>query len=349
MRLLKPPKLRRERDAFGRPIWLFGNELPEPASPPADQELADWQQARPKEIDAALRRARALPSGGWYVVSASRELDDQPRFTYLDGHELVLWRTRYALRALVNRCPHMGAPLSEGTARNGELVCPWHGLHVGDGRHGSNLDTHEDGVLSWVRLAGPDAAASRPILPPRPTRYLDGVVRFTCRCDPEDVIANRLDPWHGVHFHPHSFARLKVLDKSKDMLTVRVVFRATKSLGVEVDCTFHCPEPNTVVMTIVAGEGRGSIVETHATPLAPGWTAVTEATLATSDRPGFARVLKLAARIRPLIERRALALWAEDRAYAERRYFHRNPELIQEALARSEDVPVGKPRPFEPA
>jgi hypothetical protein len=24
-------------------------------------------------------------------------------------------------------------------------------------------------------------------------------------CEPEDVVANRLDPWYGVWFHPYSF------------------------------------------------------------------------------------------------------------------------------------------------
>ena len=49
-------------------------------------------------------------------------------------------------------------------------------------------------------------------------------------------------------------------------------------------------------MRIVDGEGAGSVVETHATPLGSGpdglpRTAVIEASIAHSDRPGFARAL----------------------------------------------------------
>ena len=47
-------------------------------------------------------------------------------------------------------------------------------------------------------------------------------------------------------------------------------------------------------MTIVRGDGLGSVVETHATPIAPGRTAIIEATLATSDRPGFALAARAA-------------------------------------------------------
>jgi isorenieratene synthase len=139
--------------------------------------------------------------------------------------------------------------------------------------------------------------------------------------DPEDVIANRLDPWHGVHFHPHSFARLRVLSDEGGVITLRVVFRVLGPLCVEVDATFHCPEPNTIVMTIIAGDGRGSVVETHATPLAPGYSAIVEATLATSDRPGFGLAIRSASLLRPLVAMAARRLWIEDSAYAERTRF----------------------------
>ena len=71
-------------------------------------------------------------------------------------------------------------------------------------------------------------------------------------------------------------------------------------------------------MTILEGEGKGSVVETHAAPIEAGRTAIVEATLATSDRQGFQHVLKLQPLIRPFIERSARRLWVDDVAYAER-------------------------------
>ncbi|MFY0535560.1 DUF5914 domain-containing protein [Nannocystis pusilla] len=225
----------------------------------------------------------------------------------------------------------MGASLACAKVRGDNLVCPWHGLELGDEPHGRwrPLPTHDDGVLVWVRLseetahAPGEAPTPAPILAPRPARFLSGVVRMEAECDPSDILANRLDPWHGAHYHPHSFARLKVLADEPDRLLVRVAYRVFGPLAVEVDATFHCPDPRTIVMTIVGGEGVGSVVETHATPLGPGRCAVLEATLATSERPGFKWALGAGRLLRPLIERRAARLWVEDVAYAERRFRQR--------------------------
>ncbi|WP_249044318.1 DUF5914 domain-containing protein, partial [Crossiella equi] len=90
--------------------------------------------------------------------------------------------------------------------------------------------------------------------------------------------------------------------------------------GVPVLAEFTCPEPRTVVMHIVAGEGLGSVVETHATPLRAGRTAVVEATIAQSDRPGFAAARLAAPLVRPVMRWAAKRLWRDDLAYAERRY-----------------------------
>ena len=120
-------------------------------------------------------------------------------------------------------------------------------------------------------------------------------------------------------YHPHTFRRLRVVERRDDEITVRVAFAVLGRLAVEVDARFHCPDPRTIVMTIVAGDGIGSVVETHATPIDDQRCAVIEATLATSDRPQFSYVLPLARWARPWLEKRAQRLWVEDVAYAERR------------------------------
>ena len=299
---------------FGRP--------PARRAPAEPARQPDWQQSDPRWIRQALRRALQLPSGGWHVIDAACAIGDRPRRYWIDDRELVVWRGADGLLVAPNACPHMGASLADGALRDGCVVCPWHGLVLGPRGHGGwrPLPSHNDGVLLWVRLAGAEPASPRPYVGARPSGYLDAVIRMEARCEPEDVIANRLDPWHGTHYHPHSFGHLRVIEQQPDSITVRVLFRATRRMGVEVDARFHCPDPRTIVMTIVDGEGAGSVVETHATTVRPGICAITEATLATSNRFGFQLARRAAALVRRRMQASARRLWVEDAAYAERRY-----------------------------
>jgi hypothetical protein len=283
----------------------------------------DWAQANPAAIDRALQRALALPSGGWYVLGASRDIRAAPvRFT-VDGRDLVAWRDSDGAPLVGSDvCPHMGASLADGTVRDGCVVCPWHGLAIGRDGHGRwrTVPAHDDGVLVWARLGSDEEATSAPILAKRPDVHIDAVMRVDAACEPRDVIANRLDPWHGTHFHPYSFSRLHMLGTSDDELRMEVTYRIVGRIGVPVVAAFACPEPRTIVMTIVDGDGAGSVVETHATPLGPGRTAIIEATLASSERDGFRHAVRAAALIRPALRWASRRLWVDDARYAERLY-----------------------------
>jgi nitrite reductase/ring-hydroxylating ferredoxin subunit len=299
-----------------------------------------YRDASPALIEAAVKRATARPSGNWFVFAASSEVKpDKPFGITVGGREIVAWRdTDGTLLAGGGACPHLGAPLKDAKVDCGGLVCRWHGLRL-DARGGygwSTLPAHDDGVLAWVRLddVGTETPTDAPIVPVRPegTR-LDAVATVVGTCEPEDVVANRLDPWHGAWFHPYSFARLRVTGAPRDLdvaeqddrFLVDVTFRLAGRWGVPVKAEFTCPGPRVVVMTITEGEGAGSVVETHATPLGPGpdglpRTAVIEATIATSPRPGFALATRAAPMLRPMMRRTAARLWRDDLAYAERLY-----------------------------
>ncbi|MFF5447251.1 DUF5914 domain-containing protein [Streptomyces sp. NPDC012888] len=315
-----------------------------------DRQPPTWRDGRPGLIADALKRAQARPSGNWYVVGASAALGRaRPLARTVAGREVVVWRgADGGLRAGPGACPHLGAPLADSPVRCGTLVCHWHGLAL-DGSPFAGWEpfpAHDDGVLVWVRLdeVGGEEPLGAPLVParPAPARAVTAVYEGTGVCDPEDVVANRLDPWHGAWFHPYSFVDLTVTGApaadatavttaaadtthaTDDGFTVDVSFKVAGRLVVPVRAVFTAPGPRTVVMRITEGEGTGSVVETHATPMGPDErgrprTAVTEAVVAASDRPGFALARRAAPLLRPLMRTAAARLWRDDLAYAERR------------------------------
>ncbi|MEU6476701.1 DUF5914 domain-containing protein [Streptomyces sp. NPDC047017] len=305
---------------------------------PWDRQRPTWRDARPALIAQALKRAQARPSGNWYVLGASAAVrGDRPLARTVGGAEVVVWRAADGrLVGGPGMCPHLGAPLCDSPVRRGTLVCHWHGLAL-DGRPYAGwtpLPVHDDGVLVWVRLdaVGGETPTDAPAVPRRPDQHraLTAVYTGMGVCEPEDVVANRLDPWHGAWFHPYSFVDLTVVgspegETGPDAFTVDVSFKVAGRLVVPVRAVFTAPDPRTVVMRVTRGEGAGSVVETHATPLGPDEhgrprTAVVEAVLAASDRRGYTLARRTAPLLRPLMRAAAGRLWRDDLAYAERRW-----------------------------
>nr|CAA64852.1 methylesterase [Streptomyces griseus] len=306
---------------------------------PWERQAPTWRDAKPWLITEALKRARSRPSGNWYVIGASRALPPGKALGVTVGStEVVAWRDGAGkLRTGPGACPHLGAPLRDSPVRCGTLVCHWHGLAL-DGRPFAGWEPYpafDDGVLLWVRL---DAMGASPLRNVR--TYPAGRGRGTPwrRSTPawgaasrKTSWANRLDPWHGAWFHPYSFVDLTVTGTPADSpadddgFTVDVSFKVAGGLVVPRPGPVHGARGGTVVMHIVEGEGAGSVVETHATPLAPDErgkprTAVTEALVAASDRRGFAVARAAAPLLRPLMRASAGRLWRDDLAYAERRW-----------------------------
>jgi nitrite reductase/ring-hydroxylating ferredoxin subunit len=302
--------------------------------PPQNRMASTWRLAKPGRIAAALRTAQLRNPGGWFVAGASGDVGRTESVARtIAGREVVFWRNSAGeLIAGPGACPHLGALLDKCPVIDGTMYCRWHGLALtqnGD-QTWTPYRAYDDGVLLWVGLQtdGEDPT-NRPALAARPplSESVSAVIAKPGICEPEDVIANRLDPWHGSWFHPYAFSHLVVDDEASNehVLVVDVAFRLSRTWGVPVRAEFTCPDSRTIVMHITEGEGAGSVVETHATPLGigpDGWprTMVTEATIAYSDRPGFQVAHWLSPLLRPGIRRTARKLWVDDLAYAERRY-----------------------------
>ena len=244
--------------------------------PTEDRMTPMWRQAKPARIARALAVSQSQNSGGWFVAGASGDVGRTQSVTRtITGREVVLWRNAAGqLVAGPGACPHLGALLDKCVVLDGTLYCRWHGLalHESGTATWSPFRAFDDGVLIWVGLpATEEPATDRPALPPRPPlpESVSAVMTELGVCEPQDVIANRLDPWHGAWFHPYSFSHLSVDDEARDdaTLTVDVTFRLSRTWGVPVRAEFSCPDARTIVMRITEGEGEGSVVETHATPL----------------------------------------------------------------------------------
>ncbi|OBH59825.1 Rieske 2Fe-2S domain-containing protein [Mycobacterium sp. E2479] len=104
-------------------------------------------------------RSGALLRGNrWMPVLPAAALDGRPQRVAVDGVGVVLYRTDDQVTAVGERCPHLGAPMSDGWIDRGRIVCPWHGSRF----------ACESGDV----LRGPATAA----LPNYPVRIRDGLI-----------------------------------------------------------------------------------------------------------------------------------------------------------------------------
>ena len=335
--------LRLPRDLIARIDRPAGRHAPERRRPnplrlmpeePRNRLAGTWRQARPSRIHRSFLDAQGRNPGGWHVVGASTDVGGTRSVTRtVGGREVVLWRAGDgSLMAGPGTCPHLGALLDDCEVMHERVYCRWHGLALGPGvrRDWLTYPAQDDGVLLWVRLpTDGEEPTDTPALPVRPPVDASFATVVTLRgtCEPSDVIANRLDPWHGTWYHPYAFSHLTVDDAAStdDRLVVDVAFRVTRRYAVPVRAEFTCPDARTIVMTIVDGEGEGSVVETHATLVSHDrsgrpTTVVTEATIAHSERKGFGVARSLAPLLRPAVASTARRLWVDDLAYAERRW-----------------------------
>lgn len=275
----------------------------------ADQRPT-YRDAQPAVIDAALRRSQHRPTGNWYPFAASRHVvGGRPFGALVAGVEVVAWRDeQHRLCVGPRSCPHLGADLATGTVHRGTLVCRWHGLTL-DGRARefgwSPLPGHDDGTLVWVRLdaVGREPPLELPVIPDRPTGdTLAAVARMEGVCEPIDVIANRLDPWHGAWFHPYSFTRLEVLTtptEHADRFLVAVTFRMGR-LGCRSSRSSAARRPAPSSCASWTGRGRAasskptppqSVWAPMAAPAPPSWKppSRTRGGPGSSGHPGWRR------------------------------------------------------------
>ena len=77
-----------------------------------------------------------------------------------EGHEILLAKAGGSYYATSNRCPHMGAKLSEGKLEGFVVICP---------RHGSQFDLRDGRIIGWAsKMPSVISAIGKVIKRPRP-------------------------------------------------------------------------------------------------------------------------------------------------------------------------------------
>ncbi|MFL6415796.1 MAG: Rieske 2Fe-2S domain-containing protein [Bryobacteraceae bacterium] len=96
-----------------------------------------------------------LPKDYTVAIPESELIEGKPAKVTVDGVDVFLLKTPDGIRALANKCSHMGGPLSEGKVENDSVVCPWHGSRfcLNDGRVEDGPATNNQPVFD-VRIEG---------------------------------------------------------------------------------------------------------------------------------------------------------------------------------------------------
>jgi vanillate O-demethylase monooxygenase subunit len=114
-------------------IGLTGNSLPKDFLPrDCSFEAQDW----------------AILARHWHPIAVAAALTERPLRARLLDVELVLFRSAGEVVVARDLCPHRGMRLSCGWVNEGQLICPYHGLHfAADGRC-TSIPSRPDARLS---------------------------------------------------------------------------------------------------------------------------------------------------------------------------------------------------------
>ena len=163
----------------------------------------------------------------WYPLVLSSEVPtNKPYATFLLGEPLVLFRdSNGRVICLHDSCPHQGAPLSMGKVKEGNIECPYHGWHFGEGGECKKIPSIYDNVIPksakcrfaypteeqlgviWV-FAG-DAAAVTPLRLPEGTTeegWKHDVIVRNPEVPHKIMIAGAVDFAHFPFVHKNSIA-----------------------------------------------------------------------------------------------------------------------------------------------
>lgn len=176
-----------------------------------------------------MPKLQSWPMNTWYVAASADEIVDKPLGREICGQKIVLYRNaEQKINALLDFCPHRGAPLSLGEVNtNGDLVCGYHGLVMnGDGSCKSMPNQRTSafpGVnafpvverYGFIWLWPGDADSADPALIPDFSWFDDpewsyGGGLFNIGCNYKLMIDNLMDLTHETYVHASSIGQAEI-------------------------------------------------------------------------------------------------------------------------------------------
>ena len=98
--------------------------------------------------------------GEFWEVSKTDELKDGTmKAASVAGREILLARVGDKYYAADNRCPHLGAKLSQGKLEGTVVTCP---------RHSSQFDLKDGQVIRWLKGSGLVSVIGKALKSPKP-------------------------------------------------------------------------------------------------------------------------------------------------------------------------------------
>lgn len=267
----------------------------------------------------AASEFREPPREAWYCAKSKGRLAPGARESVtILGEQIVIGRRRSGeVFALRDRCPHRGAPLSQGQFDGVALTCPFHGWRFGtDGQclamptlvHDDATDPGQvrvqsfpvreaDGII-WVYLGSqPAEAPPVPELMPQRAPRCRVAVSVLVEASYDLCVLSLIDPGHVGYVHnswwwrPTATAR----EKTKDFAPLPFGFRMTAHTAAANSRGYRLlGRPQTEVDFLLPGQrieritvGNRTIVNaTFATPIDAKRTLLTNVLL--SDLPQLA-------------------------------------------------------------
>ncbi|MCB1136026.1 MAG: Rieske 2Fe-2S domain-containing protein, partial [Chlamydiia bacterium] len=154
----------------------------------------------------------------WYLLCGSGCLKRKPRRFYFLGRPIVLFKTANGEpAALLDRCSHRGAPLSEGRVEGNCVTCPYHGWSFDPSGQCTSLpgspgpcpghlgveafDCRESQGFLWIRDKTADDTGPCPIRGLGEPGFSNLSWSLEMQTTLEDAAENFLDPTHTHYVH----------------------------------------------------------------------------------------------------------------------------------------------------